>query len=99
MAKKPLKASKPESVKRANERSRKKNVGGSLKRGISSTVKCLATVRIGKAVGEIEVKPRKFKTGSVGFFGFGKVALTEKVRYQVQVQAVLIGSGKGGLKK
>ena len=44
-----------------------------------------------QAVGTITAAEKVFKTGSRGFFGFGKIQIDEK-RYQVQVQLVEIGS-------
>ncbi len=44
-----------------------------------------------QAVGTINAAEKVFKTGSRGFFGFGKIQIDEK-RYQVQVQLVEIGS-------
>lgn len=44
-----------------------------------------------QAVGTITAGEKVFKTGSRGFFGFGKIQIDEK-RYQVQVQLVEIGS-------
>jgi hypothetical protein len=45
----------------------------------------------GKVVGELSAAEKLFKTGSRGFFGMGKIQISEK-RYQVQVQLVEIGS-------
>lgn len=39
----------------------------------------------------VPVTPKAFKTGSVGYFGVGKIALNGK-KYQAQVQLVEIGS-------
>lgn len=44
-----------------------------------------------EAAGEVIMTSRQFKTGSTGFWGAGKVMIGGK-RYQVQVQAVEIGS-------
>ena len=40
-----------------------------------------------------DLKPKEFKTGSTGYYGNFKVSM-EGRRYQVQVQAVEIGSKK-----
>lgn len=45
----------------------------------------------GKELATIIANPKDFKTGSKGFFGNGKVEIDGK-RYQVQFQAVEIGS-------
>ena len=44
-----------------------------------------------KVVGTLTAPEKLFKTGSKGYFGMGKIQIGEK-RYQVQVQAVEIGS-------
>lgn len=44
-----------------------------------------------KVVGTLAAAEKVFKTGSRGFFGMAKIQIGEK-RYQVQVQAVEIGS-------
>ena len=48
---------------------------------------------LSKAAATVEMKPTNFKTGSDGFRGQGKV-IEGSERYQVQVIAVRIGSGK-----
>ena len=48
-----------------------------------------------KAAMTIPMTPTTFKTGSDGFRGQGKV-IEGEARYQVQVIAVRIGSGKNG---
>ena len=50
---------------------------------------------LNKAAATIELKPTNFKTGSDGFRGQGKV-IEDGVKYQVQVLAVRVGSGKNG---
>lgn len=45
----------------------------------------------GKVVGMMIVNPKTFSTGSTGFFGSTKLEI-EGERYQVQFQAVKIGS-------
>lgn len=45
----------------------------------------------GKVVGVMVVNPKTFSTGSTGFFGSTKLEI-EGARYQVQFQAVKIGS-------
>ena len=56
-----------------------------------------ATIRTddGDAVGIVVLKEKTFRSGSVGFFGQGKVEIDGK-RHQVQVQAVEIGSKSKG---
>jgi hypothetical protein len=44
-----------------------------------------------KQVGLLMAAEKVFKTGSLGYFGMGKIQIGEK-RYQVQVQLVEIGS-------
>ena len=50
---------------------------------------------LNKAAATIELKPTNFKSGSDGFRGQGKV-IEDGVKYQVQVLAVRVGSGKNG---
>lgn len=50
---------------------------------------------LSKAAMTLEMKPAKFKTGSDGFRGQGKV-IEDGVKYQVQVIAVRVGSKNGG---
>jgi hypothetical protein len=45
----------------------------------------------GQTVGIVLLDPKSFRTGSKGFWGQGKVQIGAH-RYQVQVQAVQIGS-------
>ena len=45
----------------------------------------------GQSVGVVTAYAKKFKTGSVGFYGNGKAEIAKK-RYQVQVQLVEIGT-------
>jgi hypothetical protein len=42
----------------------------------------------------IHAMPRKFSTGSVGYYGVGKIINTEnpRARYQVNINITLIGS-------
>jgi hypothetical protein len=51
-----------------------------------------------KTYGVIHAMPRDFATGSVGFFGVGKVFNPEnpEARYQVNINVTLIGSRKKG---
>jgi len=46
---------------------------------------------LAKAAATMELKPVTFKTGSTGFRGQGKV-MDGGVKYQVQVQAIVVGS-------
>ena len=46
---------------------------------------------LSKAAATIELSPHKFKTGSDGFRGQGKV-IENGVKYQVQVMAIRCGS-------
>jgi hypothetical protein len=48
----------------------------------------------GETWGIIHAMPRDFTTGSVGYFGVGKIINTEnpKARYQVNMNITLIGS-------
>jgi hypothetical protein len=48
----------------------------------------------GQVVGVLMVHPKKFKTGSVGYYGNGKIEMGGK-RYQVQVQLVELGTKPG----
>ena len=41
---------------------------------------------------DLTLKEKEFSTGSVGFWAGDKLTLSDGSRYQVQVQAVLIGS-------
>jgi len=52
----------------------------------------------GQIVGVLEAEPKRFKTGSKGFFGTGKMSLDGK-RYQTQVQMVEVGSKNGNKAK
>lgn len=54
-----------------------------------------ATIRDdnGESVGVIVLARKEFKSGSLGYFGQGKVQIDGK-RHQCQVQAVEIGSKK-----
>lgn len=45
----------------------------------------------GKSLSLLTANPKIFKTGSKGFYGNGKIEIDGK-RYQVQFQAVEIGS-------
>lgn len=45
----------------------------------------------GEVLGVVVLEPKTFKTGSAGLFGSRKIAVAGE-RYQVQAQAVLIGS-------
>jgi len=44
-----------------------------------------------QSVGVLTASEKVFKTGSRGFYGMGKIQISDK-RYQVQVQLVEIGS-------
>jgi hypothetical protein len=60
-----------------------------------------AVIQAGEeTAGEVVLAEKQFKTGSRGFWGSAKVVIDGK-RYQVQVQAVEIGSkpGSGGEKR
>ncbi|MDQ1281246.1 MAG: hypothetical protein QG670_2511 [Thermoproteota archaeon] len=41
---------------------------------------------------ELELKEKEFSTGSKGFWASNKLVMDDGSRYQIQVQAVLIGS-------
>jgi len=51
---------------------------------------------MGKSWGMIHAMPREFTTGSVGYFGVGKIFNAEnpKARYQLNINVTLIGSKK-----
>lgn len=49
---------------------------------------------LSKAAMTMEMKPTKFKTGSDGFRGQGKV-IEDGQKYQVQIIAVRVGSKNG----
>jgi hypothetical protein len=51
---------------------------------------------MGKSYGVIHAMPRAFSTGSVGYYGVGKIFNEEnpKARYQVNINITLIGSKK-----
>jgi len=51
-----------------------------------------ATIIIDGKKLELILKEKKFSTGSKGFWAGEKLAMNDGRRYQVQVQAVLIGS-------
>lgn len=47
----------------------------------------------GRALGVMVLSPKSFKTGSTGLFGTAKIVdLADGSRYQVQAQAIKIGS-------
>jgi len=48
----------------------------------------------GKELGRIVLSRKQFKTGSVGFHGFGKIEIDGK-RHQVNFMLIEIGSKKG----
>jgi hypothetical protein len=52
----------------------------------------------GRSWGVLHAMPRDFTTGSVGYFGVGKIFNTEnpKARYQLNLNITLIGSKKKG---
>jgi len=50
---------------------------------------------LSKAAATVEMRPTKFKTGSDGFRGQGKV-IEGGVKYQVQIMAIRVGSKNGG---
>jgi hypothetical protein len=52
----------------------------------------LAKIIIKGTEEEILLKPREFKTGSTGFFGHGKLRISDEEKYQISVTVVLIGS-------
>jgi hypothetical protein len=45
----------------------------------------------GEVLGVVLLEPKSFKTGSTGLFGARKITVGDE-RFQVQAQAVLIGS-------
>ena len=49
---------------------------------------------LAKASATIELKPKKFSTGSTGYMGQGKV-LEDGKKYQVQIMAVEVHSKPG----
>ncbi|MCJ7631504.1 hypothetical protein MUP77_03765 [Candidatus Bathyarchaeota archaeon] len=51
-----------------------------------------ATIIIDSTTLELVLKEKEFSTGSKGFWAGEKLTLNDGRRYQVQVQAVLIGS-------
>ncbi len=51
-----------------------------------------ATVIIDDKTLELILKEKEFSTGSKGFWAGDKLTMSDGRRYQVQVQAVLIGS-------
>jgi len=51
-----------------------------------------ATIIIEGKTLELALKEKDFSTGSKGFWAGDKLTLSDGRRYQVQVQAVLIGS-------
>jgi len=51
-----------------------------------------ATLEIEGAVQTIPLAPVRFKTGSTGYRGIGKVRVGEGKKYQVIITAVLVGS-------
>lgn len=51
-----------------------------------------ATITIEDKTLELALKEKDFSTGSKGFWAGDKLALSDGRRYQIQVQAVLIGS-------
>ena len=55
----------------------------------------------GKPWGIIHALPRDFNTGSVGYFGMGKIFNPESpvARYQINTNIALIGSKSRGLAK
>jgi len=50
------------------------------------------TVEVAGGIGTVLAEPRKFKTGSRGFYGQGKVQGTDGRRFQISVNVVEIGS-------
>ncbi len=51
-----------------------------------------ATIIIEDKTLELALVEKNFSTGSKGYWAGGKLAMSDGRRYQVQVQAVLIGS-------
>ena len=49
---------------------------------------------LSKAAATVEMRPTSFKTGSDGFRGQGKV-IEDRVKYQVQILAIRVGSKNG----
>lgn len=52
----------------------------------------VAEIQIKGKKTSVTIPLKKFSTGSVGFFSSSKIETGENERYQVQIQAVLIGS-------
>ena len=46
----------------------------------------------GNVLGNIEANPKKFSSGSTGFYANGKVTLDDGSKYQLGCQITLIGS-------
>ncbi len=54
----------------------------------------LAEIQIEGRKLAVLLNEKQFKTGSTGYWGSDKLQLQDGRRYQIQVQAVLIGSKK-----
>ncbi len=52
-----------------------------------------ATIQLNGAVISVLLEPKQFKTGSTGFYGWGKLQSTDG-KYQLAITAVKIGSKK-----
>ena len=50
------------------------------------------TIELDNGFGVVTANARTFSTGSTGFYGAGKVVITDDERYQVSVNIVRIGS-------
>jgi len=66
----------------------------SLPEGASAAKVVVKFLVNGEEVGSLMLAPKRFSTGSVGFFANGKVSLGDDAErgYQAQVQLVRIGS-------
>jgi hypothetical protein len=51
-----------------------------------------ATIELGKNSQDFILNRKIFKTGSTGFHGFGKLAVSEDEKYQVNILVIRIGS-------
>jgi len=51
-----------------------------------------ATIEINEVKQEFILNQKQFKTGSTGFHAFGKLNISEKERYQINILCTLIGS-------
>lgn len=51
-----------------------------------------ATIEIKGVSQDFILNAKEFRTGSKGFHGFGKLAINDKEKYQVNILCTLIGS-------